>query len=137
MHTLAATTLLFENTAGQILTDPARYLRTYWLAKPRTLADTQEFLGQLLRALQQYGASKVLINQVDMLPFSPEEQAWVNQEWLPLAITTNYRFGAVVVATNLYARLATAGITTSPHGLPMRYRSFDREDQAIAWLEQQ
>lgn len=134
---MAASTLLFENTAGQVLADPAGYLRTYWLAAPRTLAHTQELLGELLRAMQQLRLSKVLINQVHMQPLSSEEQAWVNQEWLPRAAEAGYRLGAVVVASNLYARLATAGITGNALGLPVRYRSFDSEDQAIAWLQRQ
>ena len=133
-----APTLVFENAAGRILADPAGFLRSYWGPQPRTLADTQAFLGHLTRAMLHYGHSSVLSNQTEMIPLTPTEQAWVAQEWLPQAVhTAGYRACAVVLATSLYARLAMAFVTTSVQGLPMRYRSFDSEEAAVAWLLQQ
>ena len=89
-------------------------------------------------ALRQRGWCKILINQVELRPFSPDEQQWITQQWLPQAVREGgYRYGAVVVSHDAYTRLATAYITTSVGGLPLRYRSFDEEAQAIAWLRQQ
>ncbi len=133
-----APTLLFKNNAGEILADPAGFMRSHWGAEPRTLVETQALLNSLSAGLRQYGWSRVLANQVDMLPFSEAEQQWTVQQWLPQAVhEAGYRFGAVVVASNLYARLATASVTTSIQGLPMRYRSFDDETEAIGWLIKQ
>jgi hypothetical protein len=42
-----------------------------------------------------------------------------------------------MVATDTFARLATAYITTNVQGLSIRYRSFDLETEAVAWLLQQ
>jgi len=90
------------------------------------------------QALRQRGWGRILINQVQMPPFSPEEQLWISQEWLPAAVReSGYRFGAVVVAANVLTRLATAFVTTGFADLPLRYRSFDAEPEAIAWLLQQ
>lgn len=87
------------------------------------------------RALRQYGWGRILINQVHMVPFTPEEQRWISQEWLPGAVhESGYRAGAVVVATNVLTRLATAYITTSSPETLLRYRSFDLEAAAIEWL---
>jgi hypothetical protein len=134
----AESTLLFSNTAGQLLADPARFLRARWSAQPRTLADTQALFTNMALALRQRGWNRILINQVAMRPFSPAEQAWISQEWLPQAVRdSGYRAGAVVVSTDTYTRLATAYITTSVGGLPLRYRSFDTEAEAVAWLVQQ
>ncbi|RZK32675.1 MAG: hypothetical protein EOO63_00605 [Hymenobacter sp.] len=70
-----------------------------------------------------------------MIPFSPQAQQWISEDWLPAAVAVSgYRAGAVVVATNVLARLATAYITTSVADLPLRYRSFDTEEDAVAWL---
>ena len=138
MPSAPAPTVFFENAAGRILADPAGFVRSYWGPQPRTLADTQAFLGQLTRAMQHHGHAKVLSNQTEMIPLSATEQAWVTQEWLPHAVhAAGYRACAVVLATSLYARLAMAYVTTSVQGLPMRYRSFDGEAPAIAWLLQQ
>ena len=134
----AEVTLLFSNAAGQLLADPSDFLRAHWTAQPRNLADTQALFTNMALALQQYGWRRILINQVAMRPFSAAEQQWVSQEWLPEAVREGgYRAGALVVSTDTYARLATAYITTSVGGLPLRYRSFDTEAEAVTWLLQQ
>ena len=134
----AKSTPLFTNAAGQLTADPARFLRAYWTAQPRTLADTQALFTNMALLLRQHGWSRILVNQVAMKPFSPAEQQWITQEWMPQAVReAGYRTGAVVVSTDTYTRLATAYITTNVGGLPLRYRSFDTEAEAVAWLLQQ
>ena len=132
---VASLSVLFKNPAGQLLADPAGFVRMTWSAAPRTLADTQGLLTQLAHALQQRGWGKVLADQTLMSSFSPAEQQWIAQEWLTPAVQeSGYRYGAIVVSTDTYARLATAFITTNVQGLPLRYRSFDQEAEAAAWL---
>jgi hypothetical protein len=133
-HSLA----IFTNVAGRLIADPEGFLRAYWTAKPRALNDTQALFTSMSTVLAQRSWSRILVNQVSMRPFSPAEQQWVTKEWLPLAVQqSGYRYGAVVVSTDIYARLATSLITTNVGGLPLRYRSFDLETEAIAWLRQQ
>ena len=138
MLTAPAPTLVFKNAAGRLEADPAGFMRSRWVAGPRTLADTQALLHSLSQGMRQYGRPLVLINQVEMLPFTPQEQAWITQEWLPAAVReAGYRAGAIVLATDIYSRLATAFVTTNVHGLPLRYRSFDEEPAAVSWLLKQ
>jgi hypothetical protein len=130
--------ILLKNNAGQVIVDPAGFLRLHWSDQPRTFADTCAMFTTAAAALVRYEWGRILINQVNMQPFSPQEQEWISQQWLPEAVrTSGYRFGAVVVAANVLTRLATAFVTTSFSDLPLRYRSFDAEQQAIAWLTQQ
>lgn len=134
----ASPTPLFANAAGTLAADPASFLRVVWPAGPRTLADTQALFGAIAEALAMRGWGRVLVHQVEMLPFSTAEQQWVAHEWLPAAVQySGYRYGAVIVSTDAYTRLATAYITTSVSGLPLRYRSFDAEAEAVAWLLRQ
>lgn len=134
----ASVVLLFDNPAGQVLADPAGFLRAHWATGPRTLADTQALFVHIALALAQRGWSKVLVDQATMRPFSAAEQEWVAQQWLPQAVTeSGYCYGAVVVSLDTYTRLATAYITTNVQGLPLRYRSFDSVEAAEAWLRQQ
>ena len=130
----ASLPVLFTNAAGQLTADPTGFVRMNWAATPRALVETQALLTHLAQALRQRGWDKVLANQNLMPSFSPAEQQWISQEWLPHAVQSGYRYGAIVVSTDTYARLATAFITTNVGGLPLRYRSFDEEAQAIAWL---
>lgn len=138
MLTAPAPTLVFENAAGRVEADPAGFMRAHWGPGPRTLAEAQALLRGLSQGIRHYRWPLVLVDQVAMPPFSPAEQAWITQEWLPAAVReAGYRAGAVVLATDIYARLATAYVTTSVHGLPLRYRSFDDEAAAVAWLLRQ
>jgi hypothetical protein len=130
--------LLFENAAGRLLADPAGFLRTTWSPGARTLADAQALFTQMARALEQRGWSRILINQAAMPPFTPQEQQWIAQQWLPGAVPrAGYRHGAVVVSPDVLVRLATAFVTTSVQGLPLTYRSFDTDAAATSWLAQQ
>ena len=138
MITTSPPPVFFENAAGRVVPDAAGFVRSYWGPQPRTLADTQALLRHLTHAMQRYGQPKVLAYQVEMLPFSPAEQAWVAEHWLPQAVReAGYRTCAIILAANLYARLATAYVTTNVHGLPVRYRSFDSEADGVAWLLRQ
>jgi hypothetical protein len=130
--------ILFDNPAGQLREDPTGFLRVNWGPGPRTLTDTGALFAAITRGLLKYRWSKVLVNQVHMQPFTTQEQLWIAQEWLPHAVQEGgYRYGAVVVSTNEFTRLATAFITVSVKGLPILYRSFDVEQQAIIWLTKQ
>jgi hypothetical protein len=138
MQTSPFPVVLLHNNAGQVIVDPAGFLRLHWHDQPRMFADTCAMFTAAAAGLERYAWGRILINQVNMQPFSPQEQRWISQEWLPDAVrTSGYRFGAVVVATNVLTRLATAFVTASFGDLPLRYRSFDAEQEAIAWLVQQ
>lgn len=135
MTQVSAPTIFFENIAGRVLVQPAGYLCSCWSASPHSLADTQALLLHVSKGLRHYSWGKVLSNQLEMPPFTAEEQAWITQEWLPHAAhEAGYRTGAILLTNNLYARLATAFVTTHVQGLPVRYRSFDNEADATAWL---
>ncbi|GAB3587760.1 hypothetical protein [Hymenobacter daeguensis] len=135
---LAAPLLLFKNNAGQLLADSAGFLRTNWSAQARSLADTRDLFGHMQRQLERHRWSRILINQVGMAPFTQAEQHWVAHEWLPQAVHTGgYRHGAVVVSPDVLVRLATAYVTTHVQGLPLVYRSFDNDADAVRWLAQQ
>ena len=136
---LAALSATFLNsTAGQVYADPAGFVRVRWSDQPRTLAETQAMLKAVTSILARHGWGRVLTDQTHMPPFSPQEQLWIAEEWLPAAVQQGgYRFGAVVVSANVLTRLATAFVTTNFSDLPLRYRSFDDEAAALAWLLQQ
>ncbi len=138
MQAFSLPDILLQGSAGQVLADPAGFVRVHWSGQARTFDETCAMLTMAAATLERYGWSRILVNQVSMLPFSPQEQQWITQEWLPAAVyTSGYRFGAVVVSANVLTRLATAFVTTNFSDLPLRYRSFDGEAEAIAWLLQQ
>ena len=73
-----------------------------------------------------------------MPPYLPAEQDYVVQQWLPRTIVEGqYRFGAVVQAHDVFARLAMNTIRTQAQELPLTYRFFPDEAEAIGWLRGQ
>jgi hypothetical protein len=103
----------FENNAGEIRLDAAGFLRITWHGRPRSPETTRAVFEHMLPALRQHGWSRMLIDQSHMTPFTPEEQQWIVREWLPRAVRSGYRTGAVVVSAAVLVRLATAFVTTS------------------------
>ena len=134
----ASEEIIVQNAAGRVAANAAGFLLIHWDGQPRPLAATCELFTTAAGELRRRGWGRILINQIRMKPFSPAEQQWISQEWLPAAVReSGYRAGAVVVAVNVLTRLATAYITAGAPELPLRYRSFDTEEAAIGWLLRQ
>ncbi|UOQ66159.1 hypothetical protein [Hymenobacter volaticus] len=129
--------IYFRNAAGQLLEDAAGFLRVSWSSNAYRPEEVRALFTHMAYALRRNNWSCILINQIGMRAFSQEEQQWVTQEWLPLAVQAGYRYGAVVVSEDVMVRLATAYITTQVNNLPLIYRSFITEPEALEWLLQQ
>ena len=92
-------------------------------------------LTHTAQALSRRQWANILVDQRQMTPFTPAEQAWMTGEWLPKAVREyGYRHGAVLVAHNVFARLAMTQLVLSTRDLPHTYRTFEDEDEALAWL---
>jgi hypothetical protein len=62
----------------------------------------------------------------------------MTSEWLPRAVTEHgYRYGAVLVANNVFARLAMNQLVMATRYLTHTYRTFETEEEAVAWLLEQ
>ena len=59
----------------------------------------------------------------------------MSTEWLPQAVSeSGYRFGAVLVAQNVFARLTMTQLVMATRELPHSYRTFETEETAVVWL---
>jgi hypothetical protein len=131
-------TVYFENAAGRIWTEPAGYLRLDYHPGRRSETELRALLTHLRQAMSRHGRGRVLINQRQMAGFGPEEERWMIEEWLPAAVQENgYRAGAVLVADDVFARLAMSNIAMATHHLGHTYRNFNQEAEAVAWLLEQ
>jgi hypothetical protein len=80
---------------------------------PRCFDEFTAVLHHVTRALSRYGLGKLLIDQRQMTPYSAAEQVHVVQHWLPrIIVDGQYRYGAVVQAQDVFARLAMDTIRT-------------------------
>ncbi|OUJ69173.1 hypothetical protein BXP70_26870 [Hymenobacter crusticola] len=131
---LVPTSFYYGNAVG-LVQEHSDYVRLRYHAGQRQAVEFQALLGHVTRALARHGAGKLLIDQRAMAPYSPPEQAYVLQQWLPRTIVEgHYRWGAVVMAQDVFARLAMDTIRTQAQTLPLTYRFFTEEPEALAWL---
>ena len=130
-----ARSLYFENMIGRIWEEPEGYLRLEYKPSPREAVQFRALLTHAAQALSRRQWANILVDQRQMAPFNPAEQAWMASEWLPKAVHEHgYRHGAVLVAHNVFARLAMTQLVLSTRDLPHTYRTFEDESAAVAWL---
>ncbi|GAA4352881.1 hypothetical protein GCM10023185_12970 [Hymenobacter saemangeumensis] len=128
-------TVYFENGAGRIWEVPAGYLRLDYNPGHRAEADFRALLNHLRQAMSRRGWNRALVNQRLMSSFTPRETEWMVNEWLPAAVNENgYRYGAVLLAHDVFARLAMSKVVLATRDLKHQYHNFEEEDEAIAWL---
>ncbi|OGX82514.1 hypothetical protein [Hymenobacter coccineus] len=131
------TSLYFTNAAG-LVQEYADYVRLQYHPGPRRFDEFTAVLHHVTRALTRYGLGKLLIDQRQMTPYLPAERVHVVEHWLPRTIVEGpYRYGAVVQAHDVFARLAMDTIRTQAQDLPLTYRFFSDEVAAIGWLQAQ
>jgi hypothetical protein len=134
---LLPTSLYFTNAAG-LVQEYADYVRLQYYPGPRRFEEFTALLNHVTRALSLYRLGKLLIDQRQMTPYLPAEQVHLVQHWLPRTIVDGqYRYGAVVQAHDVFARLAMDTIRTQAQDLPLTYRFFPDEVEAISWLHAQ
>ena len=132
----AARSLYFENSVGRLWEEPEGYLRLEYKPGPRETVPFRSLLNHTAQALSRRQWSGILVDQRQMAPFNPTEQAWMTGEWLPKTVHEHgYRHGAVLVAQNVFARLAMTQLVLGARDLPHTYRTFENEGEAVAWLE--
>ena len=128
----------YENPVGRATDDPMGFARLTYQAGLRPKDGFQVLLGQVTKLLTQREDGCLLIDQRLMSPFTPEEQEYVIQQWLPRVVQeSSYRYGAVLVAQNVFARLATATVIAAVRDLSITYQYFEQEAEAITWLMSQ
>ena len=128
----------YENAVGRAVDDPLGFARLTYQPGLRPRDTFHAFLGHVTRLLARRGDGCLLVDQRRMAPFTPEEQTYVVEQWLPRTVAEGgYRFGAVLVAEDVFARLATAAVVRAVRELPMQYRYFEQEAEAIGWLLEQ
>lgn len=137
MITKPARSLYFQNNIGRIWEEPDGYLRLEYRPGVREADPFRALLTHAAQALSRRRWDRMLVDQREMAPLSPGEQDWMAHEWLPRAVNENgYRYGAVLVANNVFARLAMNQYMMASRGLDHRYRTFEAEDAALVWLLQ-
>lgn len=131
----ASRTIYFKNSAGCLWEEPEAYVRLDYYPGKREEAQFRALLGHARQAMQRHGWNRMLINQQHMTPLTAPEADWMVNEWLPLAVReSGYRHGAIVLARDVFARLAMNNVEAAARRLATLYRNFEDEATALRWL---
>jgi hypothetical protein len=130
--------IYYENPVGRAVDDPLGFARLMYQPGVRPRDGFQALLGHVTQLMARREDGCLLVDQRLMTPFTPEEQEHVIQQWLPRTVQEGgYRYGAVLVAQNVFARLATSTIISAVRDLSITYCYFEEEAEAITWLMSQ
>ncbi|GAB2465115.1 hypothetical protein GCM10011375_35010 [Hymenobacter qilianensis] len=127
--------IYYENPVGRAVNDPLGFARLMYQAGSRPEDDFKALLNNVTKLMARREDGCLLVDQRLMSPFTPEEQEYVIQQWLPRLVEKGgYRYGAVLVAQNVFARLATSTIIAAVRDLSITYQYFEQEAEAVNWL---
>jgi hypothetical protein len=133
----AAPRLYFENAVGRLYGHPDGYALLRFHPGQRQLPALRQLLTQVRRLLELHRWNRFLADQRLLAPYTPEDVAWVVDHWRDAAAQhPGGLYGAVVVAHDVFTRLAMGQVVQQLNGTSMHFRRFETEAEATAWLEQ-
>ena len=129
--------LSFENAVGRLYEHPDGYALFQFKTGKRNLSDLQRLLTHVRRLLARNRWHRFLADQRLLAPFTPEEVAWLVLHWRDTAAQHPAgHYGAVVLAQDVFTRLAMSQVMQQANAGAMHFRRFETEADATAWLEQ-
>lgn len=135
---LPTATVFFENTAGQVLAHPAGYGVLRYRSARRQPTDIADLLSSLGRMLLAHGWNRFLADNRQMTALNEAEKNWFATKWLGQGGQHVPRpaplYGAVVLPTEVIARLAITQMLNEADAATMVYRTFTEEAAATAYL---
>ena len=109
-------------------------LRLVWngFSKPE---EFQEACNFALDLLVEKKTDKLIVDNRNASVVSKENQAWLAQEWYPMAYVKGYRTSAVIVGDNALNKISIKKIETSRTGGDFNTQHFDSLEEAKKWLK--
>jgi hypothetical protein len=127
----------FENAAGRVLEHPDGYVVFVYRPGPRELHDFQALITHTGHLLTRNGWYRILGDQRQMIPLTPQESAWVVTFWRHHTQQHPYHVcAAVVLAEDVFARFVASQLKNELRSADMTYQQFTNEQDAVAWLMQ-
>ncbi|HEX8659510.1 MAG TPA: hypothetical protein VF690_18360 [Hymenobacter sp.] len=129
--------LYFENAVGRLYEHPDGFAVFRFNPGKRKLSELQGLLTHVRNLLMTKRWHRFLADQRLLAPFTPEEAAWIVNHWRDAsAQRPGGLYGAVVLAEDVFARLAMGQVAHQANASTMNFRLFETEAQALAWLKQ-
>ena len=129
-------TIYFHSSAGLVLEHTrAGYAELRYLPSKRQPGDLAALLTQLGRLLLARGWHKFLSDNRQMTPYAAAEKQWFSSQWLtgkvphPTPLT-----GVIMLPEDVVARLSFLEMSMRASEASLRYRTFQKPDEALAYL---
>jgi hypothetical protein len=132
----ASPRLYYENAVGRLYEHPEGFALFRFKPGKRKFSELQGLLIQVRDLLESKGWNRFLADNTLLTPFTPEEVAWIANHWSTAAQRQGGLYGAVVLAQDVFARLAMGQVMHQVHDTAMHFRRFETEAEALAWLLQ-
>ena len=129
--------LYFENAVGRLYGHPDGYALFRFNAGERKFSELKGLLTQVRRLLELHRWNRFLADQRLLAPYTPQEIAWIVDHWRNASTEhPGGLYGAVVMAHDVFARLAMGQVVQQANSASMYFRRFETEAEATAWLTQ-
>ena len=115
----------FDDTTGIV--------RMQWTGYA-TSAQFREGTRDMLRVLKEHSASAVLGDITDMVLISQEDQQWLVECFLPVAIESGFKSVALLKPHHYFNKVAVETVAYKVNQDLLSIRFFDDEAAALEWL---
>ena len=115
--------------------DHLKCMKIGWSGEYMSGEDYRAILMRLLDVLEVKGGSRMLFDMRNMPVMSPEDQAWVQSEWMPKSLKAGLKYSAVVMPQRALSRLTLRHIAKDASEIERQRAYFETLDEAAAWLK--
>jgi hypothetical protein len=135
---MSSATLYFENNLASVSSHPAGYVQLTYHAGECALQDLQVVLQHTGDLLQRRRWFRLLEDQHQLVPLTVEGQEVMAGYWQQQTHVLGHPLCvAVVLAKNVFTRLAAATLRHDLQAADIRYRLFHDAPTADSWLQTQ
>ncbi|MBC6607450.1 hypothetical protein H8B13_11535 [Hymenobacter sp. BT188] len=126
--------LYYENAVGRLFEHADAYAVVQYKPGKRQFSDFKTFLIHIGNLLTRRGWTHVLTDQRVMSPFTDEERALINQEWIHNE--QRKTIAAILLPDDVFARLSSTQLLHDAREGSLFYHVFQDEMAAATWLRQ-
>jgi hypothetical protein len=128
--------LYFHSSAGLVLEHTTgHYAELRYLPSKRQPGELAALLTQLGRLLLARGWHKFLSDNRHMTPYSADEKQWFTSQWLSGAVPhPNPLTGVIILPEDVVARLSFLEMSMRASEASLRYRTFQKAEEALVYL---
>lgn len=113
----------------------AKCVRIAWQGSFESGAEYRQLLMRLLDIIVEKRGCRLLFDMRNMPVVTPEDQAWVQREWMPRSLEVGLKYSAVVMPKAAISRLTLRHIAKDASHIDRQRAYFETLEEAREWLK--